>query len=157
MFWWSGWNLFMRGRWCLKMWFRRLIQYRDPQFNMFNLILIFMICVYTSEFVQMIKLPLNNCFILRGFKKDYISRKDEFILCLIVKMISLGGILVPQEYALMINCFKISSLLLRNQVIAGGTKDLKMPHRRNASIPYFIRILVSNSMIWNHVSHIHCT
>jgi hypothetical protein len=45
-----------------------------------------------SEFVQMIKLPLNSFVFLGGFKKDYISGKDEFLVCLIVKMIPLGGI-----------------------------------------------------------------
>jgi hypothetical protein len=74
----------MRGRWCFKRIFQRLIQDRDPPFKMWNLIIKFMICIYMSESIQMIKLPLNNFFILGGFKKKYISGKNEFLVYLII-------------------------------------------------------------------------
>ena len=64
--------------------FHRLTQDSDPPFNMWNLIIKFMICIYMSESIQMIKLPLNNFFFLGGFKKDHISRNDELLVCLIV-------------------------------------------------------------------------
>jgi hypothetical protein len=51
-----------------------------------------MIYLYMSEFVQMIKMPLNNFIFLGGFNKYYIFEKDEFLVCIFIKMISLGGI-----------------------------------------------------------------
>jgi hypothetical protein len=84
----------MRGRWFFKRKrrFHRLTRDRDHPFKILNLVTKFMISLYTSEFIQMIKLSLNNFVILRGFKKYYISGKHEFLVFLIIKMISLGGI-----------------------------------------------------------------
>jgi hypothetical protein len=147
----------MRGRWHLKRIFQRLIQDRDPPLKMWNIIIKPMICLYMGEFIYMIKLPLNNLFILGGFKKKHISVKNELLIYLIIKMICLGGILVPQEYALLTPCTKLVYFLLRNQGIAGGTKKPKVPYRRNVAILHFIRSPVPKSMIWIPISHIYCT
>jgi hypothetical protein len=82
----------MRGRWCFKRRFQRLIQDRDLPFKMWNLIIEFLICLYMSESIQMIKMLLKSFVILRGFKKNYISGKIKLLVYLIVKTICLGGI-----------------------------------------------------------------
>jgi hypothetical protein len=54
---------------------------------MWNLIIKFIICIYMSEFIEMIKLPLNNFVILGGLKKHYIYGKNEFLVYLRYKWI----------------------------------------------------------------------
>jgi hypothetical protein len=124
---------------------------------MWNLIIKFMICIYMSESFQMIKMSLNGFIFLVGFKKDHISINNKFLVCLILKTIPLGGILVPPEDTLLIPCINIDSFLLRYQGIVGGTKDPDIPHRRNVAIPHFIRSIIFKSMRWTLVFDINCT
>ena len=87
----------MRGILCFKRIFQRLIHGRDPPFNMWNLIVKFIICLSMDKFVNMFKLSLNSLVNFREFKKNYISWKDKILIYLIIQTIFLEGIWVPQE------------------------------------------------------------
>ena len=92
MFLWSGKNIFTsRRRWC-KMIFQILIQDRDPPFNIWNIIIKFMICLYMGKFIQTIKLSLYILFIFIHFKKNHNSWKNKHFIYLTIKTIFLGGV-----------------------------------------------------------------
>ena len=108
-------NFSIRRRWCCKIKLQRLIQDRDPPFNMLNLIIKFMILLYMGKSIQMIKLPLKSLIIFIHFmKKNHIYRKNKHFTYLIAKMKCLGDIRVPKEDALLTPCTKFVSLFLRN-------------------------------------------
>jgi hypothetical protein len=56
-----------------------LTQDMDPPFKMWNLIIKLIICLYTSEFVQMIKLPLNNLSLLEDSRKITSLERMNFL------------------------------------------------------------------------------
>jgi len=107
---------------------RGLIQDREPRFKIWNIIIKFMICMSMIESIQMIKLFLNDVVTFGRLKKNRISRKNKLLVYLIRKMTCLGGILIPQEDALLTLFIRLASFFLRNHGIKGGTKNSILPY-----------------------------
>jgi len=76
-----------------------------------------------TEFIQTIKLLLNNIVNLGRFKKNHISRKYKILIYLILNMICFGAIRISQEDTFLTPYIKLASLFLRNQGITSGAKD----------------------------------
>ena len=120
---------------CFRRRFHRLIEYRNPPFKMWNLIIKLLKRLIMSESIQVIKMLLNNIVSLRILNKYHISRYYKLLIDFIIEMVCFRSIL-SQEDTFVTPCIEFVSFFLGYQGITSGTKNPEMPHGRNLAIPH---------------------
>ena len=117
--------MLFRSSWCFIWKFQRLIHNSNPPSKVWNFIFVFKIFLWMRIIFQTIKLSLNGLVIFISLKKNDISGNNKILVYLIIQTVCLGVFFVPQENAFSASSTKLVSLLLWNQGITGGTKNLR--------------------------------